>query len=38
MGVVPTLYYDFDVKDKRRDISVVAFRWADGVQELTRRA
>ena len=36
MGVVPTLYYDFDVKDKRRDISVVAFRWADGVQELTR--
>ena len=36
MGVVPTLYYDFDAKDKRRDISVVAFRWADGVQELTR--
>lgn len=36
MGVVPTLYYDFDVNDKRRDISVVAFRWADGYQELTR--
>ena len=36
MGVVPTLYYDFDVNDRRRDISVVAFRWANGVQELIR--
>ncbi|WP_418982205.1 RagB/SusD family nutrient uptake outer membrane protein [Alistipes sp.] len=36
MGVVPTLYYDFDPQDRRRDISVVPFRWADGVQELTR--
>lgn len=36
MGVVPTIYYDFDVKDKRRDVSVAAFRWADGRQELTR--
>mgnify|MGYP000822274841 CR=1 FL=1 len=36
MGVVPTLYYDFDPHDRRRDVSVVPFRWADGVQELTR--
>lgn len=36
MGVVPTLYYDYDVNDRRRDISVVPFRWADGYQELTR--
>lgn len=36
MGVVPTLWYDFDLADKRRDVSVAPFRWADGVQELTR--
>lgn len=33
-GTVPTLFYDFDQEDKRRDVSVVPFRWANGKQEL----
>ena len=39
-GTVPTLFYDFEKEDTRRDISVVPFRWANGKQELAtvRRA
>lgn len=33
-GVVPTLYYDFEKDDTRRDVSVVPFRWSNGKQEL----
>ncbi|NDV78204.1 RagB/SusD family nutrient uptake outer membrane protein [Dysgonomonas sp. 511] len=33
-GTVPTLFYDFEKADKRRDVSVVPFRWANGKQEL----
>lgn len=33
-GAVPTLFYDYEKEDKRRDISVVPFRWANGKQEL----
>jgi hypothetical protein len=35
-GAVPTLFYDYDREDTRRDISVAPFRWANGKQELTR--
>lgn len=36
MCLSPTLYYDYDKEDKRRDITIVPFRWANGVQELSR--
>ena len=26
-GPLPTTYYDYDVKDKRRDVSVVPYQW-----------
>ena len=33
-GVVPSLFYDYEKEDTRRDISVAPFRWANGKQEL----
>ena len=36
VGVSPTLWYDFDGNDKRRDVTVVPMRWYDGRQVLTR--
>jgi hypothetical protein len=35
--VVPTLFYDFERDDARRDLSVALFRWSDGKQELAKR-
>jgi hypothetical protein len=29
--IVPTFYYDFEQGDKRRDITIVPYRWAYGV-------
>lgn len=31
----PTLYYDFDIKDLRRDITCVPYKWQGGKQVLT---
>ncbi|MDR1336339.1 MAG: RagB/SusD family nutrient uptake outer membrane protein [Tannerella sp.] len=33
-GLVPTVFYDYEREDTRRDISVAPFRWANGRQEL----
>ncbi|MFY9151166.1 MAG: RagB/SusD family nutrient uptake outer membrane protein, partial [Prolixibacteraceae bacterium] len=33
-GPVANLFYDYDVKDERRDVTCVPFRWNNGVQEL----
>lgn len=30
-GPNPQLFYDYDVKDKRRDVSIVPYRWAKAV-------
>lgn len=30
-GPNPNLFYDYDVKDKRRDVSIVPYRWAKAV-------
>ena len=34
VGVNATFFYDFNVKDKRRDVTIVPYRWIDGKQEL----
>ena len=31
---VPTLYFDYDVKDTRRDVTCVPYRWNNGVQDI----
>lgn len=34
MGLPATLWYDYDAKDIRRDVSVAPWRWGSGKQEL----
>ena len=34
IGPVPTLYYEYDRNDRRRDISCIPYRWNGGRQEL----
>jgi hypothetical protein len=31
-GPLPTLYYDYDVDDNRRDITCVPYEWTNGIQ------
>lgn len=37
-GPVPTLYFDYDVDDVRRDITCVPYSWKDGVQTITGKS
>lgn len=34
VGPMPTLFFDYSVKDKRRDVTCCPFHWKKGVQEL----
>lgn len=38
VGPVPTLYFDYNVKDQRRDVTCVPFQWNKGKQELQSAA
>lgn len=37
-GPVPTLYFDYDEDDVRRDITCVPYSWKDGVQTITGKS
>ncbi|MDO4496650.1 MAG: RagB/SusD family nutrient uptake outer membrane protein [Bacteroidales bacterium] len=37
-GPVPTLYFDYDVDDVRRDVTCVPYSWKDGVQTITSKS
>ncbi len=37
-GPVPTLYFDFDEEDVRRDVTVVPYSWLNGVQSITGKS
>ena len=37
-GPVPTLYFDYDVEDVRRDITCVPYSWNGGVQTVTGKS
>lgn len=37
-GPVPTLYFDYDEEDVRRDITCVPYSWKDGVQTITGKS
>lgn len=32
-GPNPAIFYDYDVDDVRRDVSIVPYEWTDGIQE-----
>lgn len=36
-GPNPSLFYDYDVKDKRRDVSCVVYRWAKAVDDFAQQ-
>ncbi len=37
-GPVPTLYFDYDVDDVRRDITCVPYSWVNGVQTIDSKS
>jgi len=36
-GPVPSLFYDYDVKDTRRDVSVVPYEWGKAVNGISKQ-
>ncbi len=36
-GVIPTVFYDFDQADTRRDVTCVPYQWATAVNEISQQ-